>query len=487
LKNITYHFVSYLSIILLVIIGATNYWLYHNTAENLKHSLDADADSKLEGITALSGYYIRHFEFELLENLIATTVTREGVLYAAVRSRDGDVDIGTGEQGSENAYQYSRKIVYGDEYLGMAELELDASQLKQALQQALLESILLVLFTVSLIGILLLLFFRCRVLGAMKISDTEKEMERKEKEFFSVIMDRASSLVIVLEPNGQIVLANNACKPYFSDDLESIKGRFLWEFFPINCGDTSLKDLLKKNNHVSNIKTIACLMNNCVSTTKCDDQKTIIEWTYDVLQDEEAETFRLIVTGVDETVKYREAEKLSHLAMHDLLTGLPNRSLFIDRLKTAIAQYQRNNYGFCLLYLDLDKFKPVNDGMGHEVGDHVLKTISERLLNSLRQVDTVARIGGDEFAIILLDIKSREDAATVAQNCIDVISQPFEYLTHNFQVGVSVGIAYYPEYKCEMQQLINFADMAMYEAKKSGSNKYRFYEQETSDKLKVIK
>ena len=221
--------------------------------------------------------------------------------------------------------------------------------------------------------------------------------------------------------------------------------------------------------------------NKCISICELNNKQAIIEWSFNVLQDDDADTSLLIATGVDETAQHLESEKLSYMAMHDPLTGLPNRSLFMDHLETALAQYKRNHDKFCLLYLDLDKFKPINDSLGHDAGDFILKKIAETLQNNLREVDTAARLGGDEFGIILTGINSRDNAAKVAQKCIEAISQPFTYLSHQLQLGVSIGIAYYPDHKCDIEQLINYADIAMYNVKNSGRNSYLFYDNNNQD------
>jgi diguanylate cyclase (GGDEF)-like protein len=379
-----------------------------------------------------------------------------------------------GQENAFNGLKYSTKIVYDNEHLGTVNLMLDDSKLNHELKQTLINSVFLVLFTVLIIGAMVLFFFRSRVLQAINLAQTEKE-------FFSIIMNSASSLVIVLEENGKIVLANNACERYLPDSSCSTKGKYLWDYFSIQCEGVPLQDVLNRRSKPMHIKDILGLKaNNCISTCEIDHEKTIIEWSFDILQDDVAANTRLIATGVDETLQYLECEKLSYLALHDSLTGLPNRSLFIDHLESALAQYERNDNAFCLLYLDLDKFKPINDNFGHEAGDFVLKAIADILKINLRAVDTVARLGGDEFGIILTNIQTRDDAAIVAQKCINEISRPLQYSTHQLQLGVSIGIAFYPDHKCELAQLINYADTAMYEVKQSGRNAYSFYQHNVS-------
>jgi diguanylate cyclase (GGDEF)-like protein len=272
-------------------------------------------------------------------------------------------------------------------------------------------------------------------------------------------------------------LANSTCKHYLPDKINNIEGKPLWDFFSISCSDIPLHDLLNTDDADINAKNIAYLKgNSCISSCELNNEKAIIEWSFNTLYDDESSTSRLIATGTDQTLQHLKSEKLSYLAMHDSLTGLPNRSLFMDRLEITQAQYKRNNEAFCLLYLDLDGFKPINDNLGHEAGDFILKAVAEILQSNLRAVDTAARLGGDEFGIILTNIKNRDNAAYVAQKCIDAVSQPFEYLTHQLQLGISIGAIYYPDHKCDLVQLINRADTAMYKAKKSGGNTFSFYD-----------
>ncbi|MBW2187050.1 MAG: diguanylate cyclase, partial [Deltaproteobacteria bacterium] len=164
--------------------------------------------------------------------------------------------------------------------------------------------------------------------------------------------------------------------------------------------------------------------------------------------------------------------KLKILAHHDPLTGLPNRNLFFDRVEQALHDGLRHGRTFALLYLDLDNFKPLNDTLGHEVGDKALCEISSRLKNSLRADDTVARVGGDEFIIILNALNCADDARTLAQNVIEVITQPFVFGHLSHVLGVSVGISLFPNDGTSADTLIATADRAMYQAKENGGNAF---------------
>jgi diguanylate cyclase (GGDEF)-like protein len=162
------------------------------------------------------------------------------------------------------------------------------------------------------------------------------------------------------------------------------------------------------------------------------------------------------------------------LATHDVLTGLPNRALFEDRLNTAILKGERSGDSFALLYLDLDGFKPVNDREGHAAGDLVLKTIAARLIKSVRKVDTVARLGGDEFVILINNVEERKRIVRVVESMLSNIAEPFDVAGKDLSITASIGIAVYPKDGSTAELLQNRSDIAMYKAKKSGGQ-YCFY------------
>lgn len=168
-------------------------------------------------------------------------------------------------------------------------------------------------------------------------------------------------------------------------------------------------------------------------------------------------------------------ERIRHLAFHDALTGLPNRSLLFDRLQHAILKAEREKRRLAVMFVDVDRFKGINDRLGHEVGDVMLQEVAKRLSTCLRGTDTVARIGGDEFVVLLEDLAEPEHAAGVAANLIDVISLPQEIAGYALQVGISIGIALYPEDGSRAVELMKAADTAMYAAKEEGKGVFRFF------------
>ena len=179
----------------------------------------------------------------------------------------------------------------------------------------------------------------------------------------------------------------------------------------------------------------------------------------------------------DITERKQSEEKIRQMAYHDSLTGLPNRKLFSDRLGIALAQAQRNQKKVGIAMLDLDNFKDVNDTLGHDVGDLLLKATAERLSAALRKGDTVARFGGDEFVLILPDLEVIEDAIQVAQKIVDSFRKPFLIDTHQLVVTTSIGIAVYPDDGTDEGILLKNADIAMYQAKQAGRARYQIYKE----------
>ncbi len=201
----------------------------------------------------------------------------------------------------------------------------------------------------------------------------------------------------------------------------------------------------------------------------------VFECAYSRLLDQHGDVVGLIGVAADITERKRAEARLMQLANFDTLTGLPNRALFHDRLAHALAKAHRSKKLVALLFLDLDRFKIINDSLGHYAGDELLKSVAERLQKNAREDDTVARLGGDEFTVILEGITYNEDATIVARKILEVMGQPFYLDGHEVFVTTSMGIAIYPLDGDNSDDLLKNADTAMYRAKEQGRNGYRFY------------
>lgn len=181
---------------------------------------------------------------------------------------------------------------------------------------------------------------------------------------------------------------------------------------------------------------------------------------------------------------HEEQARLHQLAHHDQLTGLPNRTLFLDRLEQVRLQAQRNRASFALLFIDLDRFKEINDTLGHHVGDAVLREVSRRLSCCIRASDTLARMGGDEFTIIMSPLPDSDDAAVLAQKLIDCIAPPYLLGEQQLFITTSIGISIYPQDGNSADTLIKNADAAMYKAKEDGKNIFRLYSAQLTERAK---
>jgi len=241
---------------------------------------------------------------------------------------------------------------------------------------------------------------------------------------------------------------------------------------------------------------------NALSLVYPEDQEKVKKWSLEMIKGDRAHPYefravhrdgqirwvmetvtsiryqeRLATLGsiIDITDRKESEEMIRQLAYHDSLTGLPNRTLFRDRFRIALARSERNNSEMAILMLDLDQFKEVNDTLGHNLGDYLLKEVGHRLSGFLRKSDTIARMGGDEFMILLQEIRNREDAAQVAQKLRDIFQAPFHLEGQVVGITTSIGIAVYPGDGLTVEALIKNADRAMYQAKEQGRNRYLFY------------
>lgn len=202
------------------------------------------------------------------------------------------------------------------------------------------------------------------------------------------------------------------------------------------------------------------------------------EWlTISAVKDKRGETTHYVGVFTDITQIKEAQDQINFLAHHDALTQLPNRALFRERFDHALMHARRENNSIALLFLDLDRFKTVNDTLGHPTGDQVLLEVSRRMSNIIRSSDTIARLGGDEFVLLLEEQTSAQHAAVVARKLMNLFSSPMNVGEHELVVTASIGITLYPNDGDDPDLLIRHADRAMYEAKQQGRNTYRFFTQ----------
>jgi diguanylate cyclase (GGDEF)-like protein len=194
--------------------------------------------------------------------------------------------------------------------------------------------------------------------------------------------------------------------------------------------------------------------------------------------DDVGQVIGVFALAQDITRRKQNEERLVSAALHDPLTGLANRQLLADRVSLAIAHGRRNNSALAVVYLDLDGFKEVNDTLGHDAGDRLLEMVGQRLVAAVRAVDTVARVGGDEFAIVLWQVTGVRDAASVASKLLKTVSKQYGVRGRTVTIAISAGVAIYPAHGDDAASLLTSADLALHEAKHSGKNAYRVFDKE---------
>jgi len=204
------------------------------------------------------------------------------------------------------------------------------------------------------------------------------------------------------------------------------------------------------------------------------------EKTITPLKEADGRITHFVSTGKDVTERIEIQERLQYMAQHDALTDLPNRVLLFDRLKLALVRARRHQRLLAVLFIDLDRFKNINDSLGHEAGDQLLQQLSDRLRRCIRGDDTVARFGGDEFVILLDDVARDNDVHEVAKKVLEELVPPFRVDEQQLFITASIGVSLYPNDGEDSSSLLKYADIAMYRAKEMGKNTYQFYSAEMS-------
>jgi|GEM_PF-1029161 len=321
--------------------------------------------------------------------------------------------------------------------------------------------------------------------------------------------------LLTLDDRGTIISCNKACNLIFGYDHNVLIGKSAHRLFPqVITEDSSgylIRDLeVWKKQKLGMSREVTGSRNNGttfpaeidISSFELDDKSAYIVLVRDITEKREAQqklqqfnqelekrvekrtgelarTNEKLLHEIHERVKAQQ--ELTHLATHDALTGLPNRSLFNEHLDIAINHAQRHGRQLALLFMDLDGFKLVNDNCGHEVGDHLLQIISARMRTCIRKEDILARMGGDEFTILLGDLNTPEDASLIAQKLIGVAGKPIQINDCRCHVGVSIGISLFPQSATDAHTLLRLADDAMYKAKANGKNTLSVSVTETED------
>jgi diguanylate cyclase (GGDEF)-like protein/PAS domain S-box-containing protein len=286
------------------------------------------------------------------------------------------------------------------------------------------------------------------------------EALRQQRDLFDAVIDHAGALVVVVDKHGVVVRFNRACEELSGISADRVVGRG-WEMLVTPDEGERLRQGL-----ASLGKTQRSIQSTVRWLTASGDE-LIVDWRSSAIVDEHGEISFVVSTGQDTTMQRREVERLRRRALHDPLTGLPNRTLFVDRLTTALRRGVRTSQMVSVLFCDLDHFKKVNDTFGHAVGDAVLAEVATRLEQACRAEDTVARIGGDEFVVLVEGIDPDEALPSLVSRVRAAFHQPFLAGGVRVNLSVSVGVASTTADDQDGDVLLGRADRAMYADKRS--------------------
>lgn len=306
---------------------------------------------------------------------------------------------------------------------------------------------------------------------AQNLTERSRQLEA-ERDFVTSLLDTAETIILTLDGNGRIVTLN----------------RFGQELLGLSSSEASLMNFFDLNHDHAKLGEHQTLMHRLLDN---EDNKVQIEasirsrsgrmlqisWLHSILNIPGAEA-QVLSIGLDFTERQHAEKRLVWMANHDPLTALPNRLLFNEKIELALKHSEDKDTGFAVLFCDLDSFKDVNDSLGHPVGDELLQQAAERIQNVICNEGLLARLGGDEFTILLEGAESKQEIEGIAQNIITAFRQSFFIDGYEIFSTISIGIAMYPEHGRDVTSLIQYADVAMFDAKESGKNQLRFYHDE---------
>ncbi len=342
----------------------------------------------------------------------------------------------------------------------VADVQAQASALSSQLQQSrgADRALLVLVFMIGLFLLVLIAFFSIRTL-----SRQDREIRQA-----ATVFESTGEGVIIIDPRGRIVAVNQAFSDSSDYERTELAGRHI--------------RVLRSRRHR---KAFYQQMFEAIAAngrwqgevyTRKKSGDSILEWlTVNAVKDNEGRVNQYVAVFSDVAIVKRSLQQLDHLAHHDTLTDLPNRLLLQDRLDHAIHRAHRLGHRLAVLFLDLDRFKNINDTLGHAAGDQLLRIFAGRLSRLVREGDTVARLGGDEFMVLLEDYASDEDPRVVAQKLLDSLDEAFDIQGHQLFITASIGISLYPDDGMTVDELVRNSDAAMYRAKQKGKNSYHFY------------
>lgn len=330
-----------------------------------------------------------------------------------------------------------------------------------------------------------------------KIKLTEGELIQAER-FQAAIIDSVSYAIIATDKHGHIITMNNAAnRMLWYDEVDinqNLKLEKIHDADEIKARAEALSQELGKP-IAANFEVFVAKTNNGMvderewTYVRKDGTRLPVKLAITELKDEHQQTYGYLNVAYDISEQKRQEENIRHIALHDALSGLPNRSLFNDRARQALEQARRNKENVAIALLDVDHFKNINDSLGHHIGDLLLQEVAQRLVGNVRISDTIARLGGDEFAFLLPNIESPNGIQMVMQKIIKALQPTIDANDHQLHITASIGVAMFPNDGEDVATLLRKADTAMYAAKKIGRNNFQIFdaemESQTSNRINL--
>jgi diguanylate cyclase (GGDEF)-like protein/PAS domain S-box-containing protein len=414
-------------------------------------------DKAVGGRQALEMLERKHYDVVLLDLIMPDVSGHDLLDYAAERGLDTKLIVVSGEGTFEGvqhalhcgAFDYVRKPYEPGELIATLELALRQRQLE--------------------------------------VDNRRMEARLRESEaLHRFIVNSSPDIVYILDREGRFTFVNDRVETIAGYRKDEVLGRHFTEFMDPDFLDEALNHFAERRAGRRAANSFELRMKRRHRSALGRVSQSMWHWVEVTAQGLYADPNERTVDGFlgsygtirDINARKEAEEVVSFHAYHDLLTHLPNRALLKDRLSLAIAQASRNRRGLAVMFLDLDRFKVVNDTLGHTVGDRLLKAVAIRLQGCLRAGDTLSRFGGDEFMLLLPDVHSRDDVGVIANKILDHLHVPFVIDDHELFVGASIGIAMYPESGDNEEALIQNADIAMYHVKGRTKNSFQFFSEE---------
>jgi diguanylate cyclase (GGDEF)-like protein/PAS domain S-box-containing protein len=295
----------------------------------------------------------------------------------------------------------------------------------------------------------------------------------EEKERAQVTLNSIGDAVISTDSLGNVMFLNQVAENMTGWSCQEALGRPLTQVFRIIDGTTRMAAANSARRAMDDDEIVR-LAEGCVLLRR-DETEVHIEDSAAPMHDRDGQVSGAVIVFRDIGPTLAMAQKMSHLAHHDFLTGLPNRVLLIERISQAITQANRHGKRLALLFIDLDNFKRINDLLGHAAGDQLLRLVAKRLAACVRAMDTLCRHGGDEFVMLLTEIEQPQDAARVVEKLRAALAVPYRIGGHDLRVTLSTGISVFPDDGFDADTLMHKADTAMFRAKASGRDSYLFF------------